>query len=43
MQAERRDAGYLWDMREALRDCLKFVESATYNDFCGNLMMHAGS
>lgn len=41
MQAERRDAGYLWDMREALRDCLKFVESATYDDFCGNAMMHS--
>jgi uncharacterized protein with HEPN domain len=41
MQADKRDAGYLWDMREALSDCLKFVQSSTYDDFCGNAMMHA--
>jgi hypothetical protein len=30
MQADERDAGYLWDMREAARDCIDFVKQATY-------------
>jgi hypothetical protein len=29
MQADERDAGYLWDMREAARDCIDFVKEAT--------------
>ena len=41
MQDEKRDAAYLWDMREAARDCLEFVESATYDQFCDNRMMHS--
>ncbi len=38
---EERDAGYLWDMREAARDCLDFVKDATYVQFCENKMMHS--
>ena len=38
---EERDAGYLWDMREATRDCLDFVKDATYAQFCENKMMHS--
>ena len=30
---EERDAGYLWDMREAARDCIDFVKDATYAHF----------
>ena len=26
MPADERDAGFLWDMREAARDCISFVE-----------------
>ncbi len=38
---EERDAGYLWDMREAAHDCLDFVKDATYVQFCQNKMMHS--
>jgi uncharacterized protein with HEPN domain len=41
MPAEKRDAAYLWDMREAARDCVEFVKAATYDDFCANRMMHS--
>lgn len=41
MQPEERDAAYLWDMREAARDCLQFVAGATYEEFCNNRMMHS--
>ena len=41
MQPEQRDAAYLWDMREAARDCLQFVKGADYEQFCGNRMMHS--
>ena len=38
---EERDTGYLWDMREAARDCVDFVKEATYAQFCENKMMQA--
>lgn len=41
MQPEDRDAAYLWDMREAARDCLEFVSGADYKEFCDNRMMHS--
>lgn len=36
MPPEKRDAGYLWDMREAARDCIEFVKAATYDEFCAD-------
>lgn len=33
MLPEERDAGYLWDMREAVRDCIEFAKDATYAQF----------
>ena len=41
MQADERDAGYLWDMREAARDCIDFVKEATYERFGADKMMHS--
>ncbi len=41
MQADKRDTAYLWDMREAARDCLEFVRNATYDEFCADRMMHS--
>jgi uncharacterized protein with HEPN domain len=42
MQPEdERDAGYLWDMREAARDCIDFVKDASYEQFSENKMMHS--
>lgn len=41
MPPEKRDAGYLWDMREAARDCIEFVKAATYDEFCTDRMMHS--
>jgi uncharacterized protein with HEPN domain len=41
MLADERDAGYLWDMREAVRDCISFVEGTTYEEFSANKMMHS--
>src|SRR5260370_38877225 len=41
MLPDKRDAGYLWDMREAARDCIDFVKNATYEEFCADRMMHA--
>lgn len=41
MQADERDAGYLWDMREAARDCIDFVKEATYEQFGADKMMHS--
>lgn len=41
MPADERDAGYLWDMREAARDCIGFVEGTTYEDFSTNKMMRS--
>jgi uncharacterized protein with HEPN domain len=41
MQADQREAGYVWDMREALRDCVDFVKDATYEQFTLDKMMHS--
>lgn len=41
MQADERDAGYLWDMTEAMRDCIDFVKDATYEQFSADKMMHS--
>lgn len=41
MQADERDAGYLWDMREAVRDCIAFLKDATYEQFSSDKMMHS--
>src|SRR6266849_5558574 len=41
MLPDKRDAGYLWDMREAARDCIEFVANATYEKFCSDKMMHS--
>lgn len=41
MEADDRDAGYLWDMREAVRDCIAFVNGATYERFSADKMMHS--
>lgn len=30
MPPDERDVGYLWDMREAVRDCIDFVKDATF-------------
>ena len=38
---ERRDLGYLWDMREAAQDCIDFVKDVTYPHFADNKMMSA--
>ena len=41
MPPDKRDAAYLWDMREAARDCIEFVKAATYDEFCADRMMHS--
>jgi uncharacterized protein with HEPN domain len=41
MLADKRDAGYLWDMREAARDCIGFVKKVSYDEFCSDKMMHS--
>jgi uncharacterized protein with HEPN domain len=41
MHVDERDAGYLWDMREAVRDCIAFVSDATYEQFSSDKMMHS--
>ncbi len=41
MLPDKRDAGYLWDMREATRDCIAFIKGATYEEFCANRMMYS--
>ena len=41
MQADERDAGYLWDMREAVRDCSDFVKDASYEIFSADKMMYS--
>ena len=41
MQADERDLGYLWDMREAARDCVDFVKDATYEQFTADKMRHS--
>lgn len=39
MLPDKRDAAYLWDMRQAAHDCLEFVANATYDNFCADRMM----
>jgi len=41
MLPDKRDAAFLWDMREAARDCIEFVRAATYDEFCADRMMHS--
>jgi uncharacterized protein with HEPN domain len=41
MQVDERDAGYLWDMREAIRDCIGFVNDAAYEQFSADKMMRS--
>ena len=41
MSPEERDNAYLWDMREAARDCEDFVSDSSYDEFCANRMMHS--
>ena len=41
MLPDKRDAAYLWDMREAARDCIEFISTATYERFCEDRMMHS--
>ncbi len=41
MLPDKRDAAFLWDMREAARDCIEFVKAATYDEFCVDRMMHS--
>ena len=41
MTVDERDLGYLWDMKEAVRDCLDFVKDATFEDFIADKMMQA--
>ncbi|HBB88313.1 MAG TPA: DUF86 domain-containing protein [Blastocatellia bacterium] len=41
MQADERDAGYLWDMREAIRDCIDFINDAAYEQFSADKMMRS--
>ena len=41
MQADERDAGYLWDMRGAVRDCIDFVNDAAYEQFRADKMMRS--
>ena len=41
MPADKLDPAYLWDMREAARDCIEFVANATYEQFCADRMMHS--
>ncbi|HEV7473980.1 MAG TPA: HepT-like ribonuclease domain-containing protein [Pyrinomonadaceae bacterium] len=41
MLLDERDLGYLWDMREAVRDCIDFVEGASYEQFSADKMMHS--
>ena len=41
MQPDKRDSAFLWDMREAARDCTEFIKAATYEEFCADRMMHS--
>jgi hypothetical protein len=36
MKPDERDSAYLWDMREAARDVMDFVEGVTYVSFCSD-------
>jgi len=41
MLPEERDAAYLWDMRDAARDIVGWVQGVTYEQFCNNEMLHS--
>jgi uncharacterized protein with HEPN domain len=41
MLPEKRDAAYLWDMRDAARDIVGWVQGVTYDQFCTNEMLHS--
>jgi uncharacterized protein with HEPN domain len=41
MLPEKRDAAYLWDMRDAARDIVNWVQSVSYEQFCSNEMLHS--
>jgi len=41
MLPDKRDAAFLWDMREAAHDCIEFVTDATFEEFCADRMMHS--
>jgi uncharacterized protein with HEPN domain len=41
MLPDKRDAAFLWDRREAARDCIGFVTGATYEGFCADRMRHS--
>jgi uncharacterized protein with HEPN domain len=39
MRPDARDSAYLWDMREAARNVLSFVQSSSLEEVQSNLMM----
>lgn len=41
MLPEKRDAAYLWDMREAARDIVGWVKDVSYEQFCNDEMLHS--
>lgn len=41
MLPEERDAAYLWDMRDAARDIINWVQGLSYEQFCNNEMLHS--
>ncbi len=41
MRPENRDAAFLWDMRDAARNIVDWVQSVNYEEFCSNEMLHS--
>ena len=41
MLPEKRDAAFLWDMRDAAREIVRWVQGASYEQFCNNEMFHS--
>jgi uncharacterized protein with HEPN domain len=41
MLPEERDAAYLWDMRDAARDIVRWVKGVSYERFCNDEMLHS--
>lgn len=41
MLPEERDPAYLWDMRDAARDIVGWVQGVNYGQFCNNEMLHS--
>jgi uncharacterized protein with HEPN domain len=41
MLPETRDAAYLWDMREAARDIVGWIQGVSYEQFCQDEMLHS--